>query len=165
MIEEWKQWPGDSDIYVSSTGVIMSKKRGNWKRLKGSKNNRGYSIVGVGHSNPKYVHRLVAETFLDPPKDGQTQVNHLDGDKSNNNVENLEWCTPSENDRHAFRTGLKKPSPGKRIQIQIVETGEIYESEAECARAIGGFQNDIALCLSGRHHTHRGYHFRRVDDR
>lgn len=39
MVEEWKQWPGDSDIYVSSTGVIMSKKRGIWKRLKESKNN------------------------------------------------------------------------------------------------------------------------------
>lgn len=163
MVEEWKQWPGDSDIYVSSTGVIMSKKRGIWKRLKESKNNCGYSRVPVGHSNPIYVHRLVAETFLDPPKDGQTQVNHLDGDKNNNNVENLEWYTPSENDRHAFRTGLKKPSPGERIQI--VETGEIYESEAECARAIGGLQGNIALCLSGRRHTHRGYHFRRVYDR
>ena len=163
MVEEWKRWPGDSDIYVSSTGVIMSKKRGIWKRLKGSKNNCGYSSVSVGHLNPKLVHRLVAETFLDPPKDGQTQVNHLDGDKSNNNVENLEWCTPSENERHAFRTGLKKTSPGERVQI--VETGEIYESESECARAIGGFQTSIAACLSGRLHTHRGYHFRRVDDR
>jgi hypothetical protein len=164
MVEEWKQWPGDSDIYVSSTGVIMSKKRGIWKRLKESKHNRGYSTVGVGgHSNSKLVHRLVAETFLDPPKDGQTQVNHLDGDKSNNNVENLEWCTHSENVRHAFRTGLMKPSPGERVQI--VETGEVYESEAECARAIGGSQGNIAECLSGRRHTHRGYHFRRVDDR
>lgn len=162
MVEEWKQWPGDSDIYVSSTGVVMSKKRGIWKRLKESKNNCGYSRVPVGHSNPIYIHRLVAETFLDHPKDGQTQVNHLDGDKSNNNVENLEWCTPSENDRHAFRTGLKKPSQGKRIQI--VETGEIYESEAECARAIGGIQANIALCLSEKRHTHRGYHFRRVND-
>lgn len=77
MVEEWKQWPGDSDIYVSSTGVIMSKKRGIWKRLKESKHNRGYSTVGVG----------------------------------------------------------------------------------------GGSQGNIAECLSGRRHTHRGCHFRRVDDR
>ena len=145
---------------MSSSGRILSYKRGKWKELKQSDNGCGYLRVGIGHGNPQYVHRLVAETFIDnPDPDTKTQINHIDGNKHNNSVSNLEWCTPSENGKHAFETGLKK-ARGRRIRI--VETGEIFESEAECARAIGGIQGNIAWCLKGTRHTHRGFHFEYV---
>lgn len=159
---DWKKYPADSDILVSDSGRILSFKRDKCVELKQSDNGSGYLRVGVGHGNPLYVHRIVAETFVkNPDPDTKTQVNHVDGDKANNSVSNLEWCTPSENDLHAFNTGLKKPTPGKAVRI--VETGETFESQAECARSINGIQGNIAQCLSGKRKTHRGYHFKYVD--
>lgn len=72
----------------------------------------GYMTVSLYDSVNKktcstYVHRLVAETFLPKPS-GRKEVNHKDGDKSNNILSNLEWCSSSENIRHAFKNGLMK---------------------------------------------------------
>lgn len=53
-----------------------------------------------------YIHRLVAQTFIPNPLN-KSYVNHIDGNKQNDRVDNLEWCTPSENSFHAFRIGLK----------------------------------------------------------
>ena len=65
----------------------------------------GYRVVSLcrnGTPNRWFVHRLVATAFLDNPK-GKTQVNHIDFNKSNNNVSNLEWCTPNENTQHSVK--------------------------------------------------------------
>lgn len=158
--DDWKPSKKDPDILVSDSGRVLSYKRGSWRELKQSDNGSGYLRVGIGHENPQYVHRLVAETFIDNPNPSEkTDVNHIDGNKHNNSASNLEWCTKSENEKHAHRTGLKK-AQGR--PVRIVETGEIFESQAECARAIGGIQGNIALCLTNRRHTHRGYHFEYV---
>lgn len=158
--DDWRQSKKYEDILVSSSGIILSYKKGSWNELTQNDNGCGYLRVGIGHENPQYVHRLVAETYIpNPDPETKTQVNHIDGNKHNNSVENLEWCTPSENGRHAFRTGLKS-IPG--TPIRIVETGEVFKSQAECAKAIDGIQGNIALCLTGKRHTHRGYHFEYV---
>ncbi len=81
-------------------------------------NNSGYLRVSLnldGKSKEYFVHRLVAQEFI-PHDDNLTVVNHKDGNKHNNNVNNLEWVTPSENNKHAFDTGLKAPT--------IVPSGE-----------------------------------------
>lgn len=152
-------WP---KLLVSSLGEIISYRRGSFKTLTSSDNGSGYLRVGVGHANPRYVHILVAETFVpnDDPEQ-KIEVNHIDGDKNNNAWFNLEWMTPSENDLHAFATGLKRPSNER--PVRVVETGVIYPSQAECARAISGIQGNIALCLTKRRNTHRGFHFEYVD--
>ena len=119
------------------------------------------------------VHRLVALLWLEnPPKDKPT-INHKDGNKKNNHVNNLEWVTPQENCRHAWDNGLAFPSYGmkgkhnpnggrKGIPFEIVETGKTYNTAMECAKDIDGNHRHINDCLKGRQKTHRGYHFRYI---
>ena len=158
--ELWKEWPQDPRIKVSNKGNVVSYKRGAPYPLKVSHNNCGYQMVGVGHGSTQSVHRMVADTWIDNPNQYK-EVNHINGNKDDNRVENLEWTTRSQNIRHAFRTGLKKPTG---TPIRIVETGEVFESQCECARRIGGDQGAIANCLAGKRSTHLGYHFEYAED-
>ena len=153
--ELWREWPQDPRIMVSNKGNVVSCKRGGWYPLKVSHTNSGYQQVSAGR-----IHRLVADTWIPNPNHYE-QVNHNNGDKDDNRVENLEWVTPSRNIRHAYQTGLKKV---KGTPIRIPETGEVFESQRECARRIGGTQGNIMKCLAGKRSTHRGYHFEYVED-
>lgn len=152
--EQWREWPQDPRIKVSNMGNAVSHKRGAPRPLKVCYTNDGYQMVNASRP-PQYVHRLVAETWIDNPNHYE-QVNHINGDKDDNRVENLEWVTHSENMRHAYRTGLLKV---KGTPIRIVETGETFESVSECARRIGCHHSSISNCLAGRSSTCRGYHF------
>lgn len=120
-MEIWKEHPSYDGLYlvsskerVKSTDRIVNCKSGatrihKGKELKHFLNERGYCCVVMSfnkQSKIKKVHRLVAETFLTKP-DGKNQVNHIDCDKTHNNVENLEWCNNSENMLHAYKSGLK----------------------------------------------------------
>ena len=150
--EQWREWPQDPRIMVSNMGNVISCRRGSWSPLKVSHNNCGYQMVNASRP-PQPVHRMVADTWLDNPNHYR-DVNHINGDKSDNRVENLEWTTHRENMRHAVQTGLIKTTP-----VRIVETGEVYESISECARRIGGNTGCIRHCLTGKRSTHLGYHF------
>jgi hypothetical protein len=75
-----------------------------------TRNSKGAMTVVIcnnGSRKTTAVHRMVAEIFLDNPEN-KLQVNHIDGDRSNNSIENLEWNTPGENQDHAYQTGLKR---------------------------------------------------------
>ena len=86
-------------------------------------NNSGYEVVDLrvnGTRTKKLVHRLVAQAFI-PNPNNKCEVNHIDGNKLNNSVDNLEWVTSSENKQHAINSGLKVynlPSKGKKIGKQ-----------------------------------------------
>lgn len=93
------------NLKISSYGFVISPQKGiNY----GNDNGKGYKNVNItinGIHKRMYIHRLVAMLFI-PNPENKPQVNHIDGNKWNNNVSNLEWCTRSENIQHAFNTGL-----------------------------------------------------------
>ena len=112
MEEIWKDIEGYEGLYqVSNLGKVKSlnyNKTGKEKELRFNNNGTGYIQVGLtkNKEHKKFlVHRLVAKTFI-PNIDNKTFINHIDGNKKNNDVNNLEWCTKSENQLHAYRTGL-----------------------------------------------------------
>ena len=155
--ELWRDWPQDPRIKVSNKGNVVSYKRGAGYPLKVSHTSNGYPRVSAAPGSTRRVHRRVADTWIDNPNPHYyTQVNHINGNKDDNRVENLEWVTPSQNMRHSWRTGLTK---GRRTPIRIVETGETFESMSECAKRIGGSVGNISDCLAGKRLTHLGYHF------
>ena len=121
---------GDLISYRKDTPYFMKRQQ--------YKNGYEYYPIQVGRKNLKVkVHRIVANTFLEPI-DGKEMVNHKDGDKTNNHVSNLEWVTASENMFHAYRKlGYKSNGGVSRKKVQCIETGVIYPSVRAAARAIG----------------------------
>lgn len=96
------------NYFVSKCGNIWSNKSGEIKKLKAGKNIHGYLSIVLrdnGKSKTTSVHRIVAKNFIDNFKDF-LDVNHIDGDKTNNRLENLEMVTRSENIKHAVKIGL-----------------------------------------------------------
>ena len=102
----WKQISSSPNYIVSTNGNVVNTKTG--RELKHSMSSKGYAYVGLATaSKPKAhrIHRLVAEAFIPNPLN-KPYVNHIDGNKLNNTVSNLEWCTALENNLHAYKTGL-----------------------------------------------------------
>lgn len=156
--EDWRFIPGTNNYYQASrSGEIRSvdrtitstTKRGSFQStrpgrvLKQTVNKNGYLSVIIsvdGHHKLKSVHRLVATTFL-PNPDNLPQINHIDGNKTNNCVENLEWCTQSRNMGHAKEHGLWSPVEcGKSsrlstgIPVRCITDGKEYSSINQAAK-------------------------------
>lgn len=156
----WDTHPKYKDILISDSGRAIRFYNGRWEELKASPGARGYRTAYV-HGKNRPLHVLVAETFV-PNPDNKPWVNHEDGNKANNKASNLTWSTPSENEFHAYRTGLKK-AHHKGRPIRVVETGRVYPSIKACAEDIGSYGPEISRCLSGERAAHKGYHFEYVD--
>lgn len=135
-------------------------KRGELLKLRTEKT--GYVRVALGKNGKQkiyYVHRLVAEHFKEK-KEVHTQVNHIDGDKENNHVGNVEWCTPSENTQHAYDTGLKIARTGTNSKLsrlteeQITNIRKTYKpykvSMEYLARKHGVSKQTICSVLHGK---------------
>lgn len=157
--EVWKDIPSLENYEASNLGNIRYKGRAN-RKLQLS--NSGYLYVGV-RDNGKFmnlrVHRLVAETFL-PKIDGKDFINHIDGDKTNNRVDNLEWCTASENEIHKVRILGKKQTPPINVsKVVDIDTGIVYESIKEAAEATGADRHHIGEVASGKRKSTKWRHF------
>lgn len=165
-METWRPIKDFPMYDVSDSGSVRNRKRG--RLIAAHPSRTGYLHVGLYNGEKrinKYVHRLVAEAFLTDCNDS-LEVNHIDGVKSNNSVSNLEMCTSSENCIHAYKNGLRHaPNSPYAQRVQIVETGDIYDSIRKCAKSINGERKSIISCLNGKQRTHKGMHFRRISER
>jgi antitoxin component HigA of HigAB toxin-antitoxin module len=135
---------------VSDTGRVMRmassrKIHSKWvtfpeKELGQRRIGAGYLAVGVkesGRSRTLYVHRLVAEAFLGKPSD-KNEVNHIDGNKQNNNLANLEWTTHSANLQHAFKNELHKQRSLTPEEVKSIRAGLLIGKKADDLAAIYG---------------------------
>lgn len=128
MIEEiWKPIDGFPKHQISNLGRVKSC-YGGGKILTPTKDNLGYIQFRINYNNRCYYfrqHRLIALHFIDR-EEGKNYVNHKDGNKSNNEISNLEWVTASENALHAANNGLSKPrgeeNPKNKLSISAVKS-------------------------------------------
>lgn len=156
--EIWKDIDGFPNYQVSDLGRVRNKKTG--RILKPGCAGGGYLYVVLskdGVQCNRHIHRLVAESFLDWPSE-KRDVNHIDGNKQNNYLHNLEWCTRRENINHAYANGLNK----RARPVRIVETGEIFNNMQDCANAIGAHKSAIRASMTDKRpncHSCRDLHF------
>lgn len=129
---------------------------------------QGYAHVTI-YINKKgkrvKIHRLVASAFI-PNPENKPYVNHIDGNRSNNQVDNLEWVTPSENTRHAVGTGLFLPTREKSV-TQFSLNGEklaVFPSTMEAGRATGSSPEKIVICCQRKRKTHNGFQWRYTNE-
>lgn len=188
MKEIWKDIKDYEGLYqISNLGRLKALEKTIWngqgylyfpeKIRKLNPDKDGYlniTLSNKGEAKTFKIHRLVAEAFL-PNSDDLPEVNHKDGDKTNNNVSNLEWCTRKENQRHAFRIGLinqngeRNPMYGRlgadnpnSIPIYQLNkyTGDIireYDSLASAGRDLGVNTGKICLVCQGKRDSAYGY--------
>lgn len=151
MDEIWKDIKGFEDSFmISSYGRIRNlSKRGSFlMKLSGASG--GYSKATLCKSNKSrtvLIHRLVAEAFL-PNPENKYCVNHKDGNKTNNNVDNLEWVSMSENMKHAYSIGLIKNA--NKIRVRDRNSGEIFESLSEAASKTNLSNSFLSMIFSGK---------------
>lgn len=159
----WRPIDGHPNYAVSENGDVKNKKTG--RILKPVLTKNGYLRVTLDGKLIR-VHRIVALAFLGN-ENNYPQINHKDGNKQNNNVENLEWCTASENIRHAHLTGLKKinyagiKQPRKINQFtldgRMIAT---YDSLMDIQRKYGYDNSSITKVCKGKQLTAYGYKWR-----
>ena len=153
--------------FINACGVIVTRKG---SILKPRFNRCGYMRVTMhkdGKVNTEVIHRCVAEAFI-PNNKNLPQVNHKDGNKRNNSVSNLEWCTASENMHHAAQKGLRNnaleyaKSKRKAVIATNIETGEktLYKSVHEAEKVFGRHVTNV---LSGLRNKTKGHTFKFVN--
>lgn len=103
------------------------------------------------------VHRLIAESFIDNPNN-LPQVNHIDGNKQNNRVDNLEWCTSKENIRHSYKLGLSNNYKIKVNQYDLKGNFiKTFESITRASTETGISTGNISACINGKRKTAEKY--------
>lgn len=159
--EEWRPVKGYTRYEVSDKGNVRNIHTKVPKAVRKTKT--GYLIADLkenGKKSTKYVHRMVAEAFL-PNPEALPQINHKDENKSNNMVDNLEWCSVSYNNTYNGRAKKvgehhKENHPSCK-RVRCVETGKEYVSVREASRKTGICGMCISYCLNGKQNHAGGY--------
>lgn len=167
-MEIWKDIQGYEGSYqVSNLGRVKSVERitreGNHrseKQMKLQKTKRGYLTVILtkeGNQKLHYVHRLVGIAFIPNPT-GKEQINHINEQKEDNRVENLEWSTAKENMN--WGTAIDRRSKKLRKPVICIELGMLFDGLLEAEKQTGAKRPNICKCLKGIRETAGGYHWK-----
>lgn len=178
-MEEWRDIKGYEGVYqvsnlgnVKSLDRVMHTKNNGIRKVKGKVlkphvETLGYLSVALAMNGTRVfarIHRLVAEAFISNEQK-KSEVNHKDGNKSNNTVSNLEYATHSENMQHAVRSGLKK----RAYPVEMIDrtTGEVlrtFQSIHSASQYLGkSSMNNIWSCATGKTKHAYGYKWRLVN--
>lgn len=156
----WKKIKGFENYSVDESGVVINEKS---IVMVAQDNGKGYLYVQLTKGKKrfkKYVHRLVAEAFVENPR-RLNEINHKNENKADNRASNLEWCTHKENCLHGTR--IERAGEKHRKMVVCVESKKVYLSLKEAAADVGVRMTAIANCLNGRSKTSAGYHWRYAD--
>ena len=186
---EWQDILGYEGLYqISKDGLVWSCPRvvervsGKPNIIRGRLLNiqqdfAGYcsvSLTDYSHKTTKYLlHRLVAQTFIPNPY-GKPEVNHIDGDKANNHVDNLEWATRYENQYHAFMNGMtpawskehmKKMSDAalsiNNKPVLCVTTGQVFDNRLQACKELHLCKNAVYISIK-ENRPYKGYTFKEI---
>lgn len=168
-MEIWKDIEGYEGLYqVSNLGNVKSLNKRKGRILKLTKDHFGYLRVNL-YKDFKYkihkVHRLVAQAFIEN-SNNYPIINHKDEDKTNNKVENLEWCDHKYNNNYGTvrkrqkQTATNNPKISK--QVFCFETGVVYPSVRQLSRELNLNCGSVCHVCNGKHKTHKGLHFKYV---
>lgn len=167
MCEEWSEvYSYDILFEVSTRGRVRTKHHGkkgyqkDYVYMQPTDNGKGYMRLNLKQSGKQktvYVHELVALAFI-PNPNGYVEVNHKDENKSNNNVENLEWCEHIYNCNY----GTSKERIGRKNSVGVlcVETNQVFNSVIDASETMGVGATAISNCLNGRSKSSCGYTWR-----
>lgn len=168
--EQWKEFAdgywisSHGRVYAGPRKVRCGPRTGPHMRLKRGRilgmnlSPTGYYRVNI-YRKIVHVHSLVAKAFIGDPPTPDATVNHIDLDKTNNRVENLEWVSSGDNVRHAWESGAHKWMKG----VRCIETGEVFATSKEAADSRGLARGNLCSHLKGRQKTFGGYTWEYID--
>jgi hypothetical protein len=150
------------DLLISNYGNIKRESTGHIfpKYI----NHEGYYYCSLCDQGKKFVakcHREVAKAFIPNPL-GKEQVNHIDGNKLNNSVSNLEWCTAKENINHAITFLKVKPGESCKKKVICVDNGKVFSSTNDAGEEVNGNSAGICRCCKHQQETYMGFHWEYV---
>lgn len=157
--EIWREIPGFENYEISSFGRIRS-----FSYIKPRKDKSGYLSVNLsnkGFVKTAYIHRLVMSVFTEDHQD--MQVNHINCDKNDNRLINLEWCTSEQNIDHAIEHGMMR----RKKPVKCIEKNKVFPSMSNAAKTLFDDKTKVTgIRIACEHYPHRtcgGFHFKFID--